>query len=233
MALIGIRLGSLSCSPLFRPVRAAPVFASATSRHFAFPWLLFRDCGRFSPRPFLPSSSFHPRKIPPSLFLCLPISISIPLFPSKPYNRLHGITYRCSSEPRTPFALTHARIPNECYNPRSLYDPFSLSLSRPLIFCPLILALWDSVISHRGGLLSAAGIDATKKCATASIADSETRFRRRSNGIARGDSFIVVQQHVVHNTRCNALFFLFLSGYCLYCAVNVDGIGRWDPAGNF
>lgn len=154
MALIGIRLGSLSCSPLFRPVRAAPVFASATSRHFAFPWLLFRDCGRFSPRPFLPSSSFHPRKIPPSLFLCLPISISIPLFPSKPYNRLHGITYRCSSEPRTPFALTHARIPNECYNPRSLYDStlsLSLSSSDFLSFNPGALGLCN--FSPRGVII--------------------------------------------------------------------------------
>lgn len=85
MALIGIRLGSLSCSPLFRPVRAAPVFASATSRHFAFPWLLFRDCGRFSPRPFLPSSSFHPRKIPPLSFSVYPslfLSLSFPPNPT-------------------------------------------------------------------------------------------------------------------------------------------------------
>lgn len=114
MALIGIRLGSLSCSPLFRPVRAAPVLGTATSGHFAFPWLLFRDCGHFSPRLFLPS--------PPHLFILvklpLPLSLFLSIylsqFPSlsKPCNRLHGITYRCSSEARTPFPLMHARICN-------------------------------------------------------------------------------------------------------------------------
>lgn len=183
--------------------------------------------------PSFPPHLFIPVKFPPLSFSVYPSLFLSLSFPPNPTigSMVLLIVARAShahhSRSRTRGYRTNAIIHDRCTT-----RPF-LSLSRPLIFCPLILALWDSVISHRRGLLSAAGIDATKKCATASIADSETRFRRRSNGIARGDSFIVVQQHVVHNTRCNALFFLFLSGYCLYCAVNVDGIGRWDPAGNF
>lgn len=65
MALIGIRLGSLSCSPLFRPVRAAPVLGTATSRQRGIS--RFHDSSSVTADISLLASSFPPLLIFSSL----------------------------------------------------------------------------------------------------------------------------------------------------------------------
>lgn len=175
-----------------------------------------------SPLPSLPSSSFHPCKIAsPSLSIYLSISISISLQTLQSAPRY----YLSLLERGTHTIPAHARADlqyrtNGIIHDRCTIRPFlffslspSLFLSRPLIFLsfnPGALGLCN--FSPRGVIIHSRH-RRREKMPRPPIADSETRFQRRSNGIARGDSFIVVQQHVVHiipDVTCYFLFFFLV-----------------------
>lgn len=129
-----------------------------------------------SPLPSLPSSSFHPCKIASpslslSIYLSISISISLQTLQSAPryyLSLLERGTHTIPAHARADLQYrTNGIIHDRCTIRPFLFFSPSFSLSFFLIlwfFCPLILALWDSVISHRGGLLSTRGIDAAKKC---------------------------------------------------------------------
>lgn len=201
------------------------MLASATSRGIS----RFHDSSSMTADISLLASSFpphlfHPCKIAPlSLFLYLYLyfclSLSLQTLQSAPWYYLSLL------ERGTHTIRAHARADLQYRGiiHDSLYDStlsllfLPLSLSRPLIFLsfnPGALGLCN--FSPRGVIIHSRHRRREKMPRPLSLIRKHDSKEGRMESLAVTHSF-VVQQHVVHNTRCNVLFSFSFSLLSLLC----------------